>query len=247
MAEDHWQPARLIPTSGISGQEEAERDADSISFSWSTTEPPLHAHYRLEWEFRPMSNTEEPPDRDLKPSEVMASFGIVQRGDSSLGEPTRSFALPDEAEEARRVVAQLQAVAERVSRAHTFVKGVGLAAPQIGIDRAAAIVKRPDGEPIILLNPRIIDESTETTRLYEGCLSFFDVRGIVPRPLAIEVEHEALDGSKRITHFERGIARLVAHEIDHLNGTLYINRMEPGVDPIPIEEYRGTGQAWAYS
>ena len=183
----------------------------------------------------------------MTPSETMGSLGILQRGDPLLAQPTRPFVLPDEAEEARRVVAQLQAVAERVSRAHTFVKGVGLAAPQIGIDRAATIVKPPDSETIVLLNPRIVGESTEMTRHYEGCLSFFDVRGIVPRPLAIEIEHETLDGSKRMTHLERGIARLVVHEIDHLNGTLYTDRMELGVHPIPIEEYRGTGQAWTYS
>ncbi len=73
------------------------------------------------------------------------------------------------------------------------------------------------------------------------------MRGIVPRPLAIEIEHETLDGSKRMTNLEQGIARLVAHEIEHLTGTFYTDRMEPGVHPIPIEEYRGTGQAWTYS
>ncbi|MET9079138.1 peptide deformylase [Streptomyces sp. NPDC004232] len=46
--------------------------------------------------------------------------------------------------------------------------------------------------------------------------------------------------------YERGLARLIHHEIDHLDGLLYTARMRTGVDPIPVEEYRQTGRAWAY-
>jgi peptide deformylase len=76
---------------------------------------------------------------------------------------------------------------------------MGLAAPQIGIGRAAAVVHTADGDSITLLNPRIIDQSTAIDEQYEGCLSFFDVRGVVPRPLEIEVEHQTVDGETRIT------------------------------------------------
>ena len=69
---------------------------------------------------------------------------------------------------------------------------------------------------------------------------------MVPRPLAIEVEHQDVEGRKRITIFERGDARLVAHEIDHLNGVLYTARLRKGVEPIPVTEYRGVGQGWLY-
>ena len=69
---------------------------------------------------------------------------------------------------------------------------------------------------------------------------------MVPRPLAIEVEHQDVEGRKRITIFERGDARLVAHEIDHLNGVLYTARMRQGVEPIPVTEYLGVGQGWRY-
>ncbi|MFF2479128.1 peptide deformylase [Streptomyces sp. NPDC058066] len=48
------------------------------------------------------------------------------------------------------------------------------------------------------------------------------------------------------TVYERGLARLIHHEIDHLDGLLYTARMRTGVDPIPVEEYRQTGRAWAY-
>ncbi|MER6358842.1 peptide deformylase, partial [Streptomyces sp. NPDC001634] len=75
---------------------------------------------------------------------------------------------------------------------------------------------------------------------------FFDVRGLVPRPLKITVEATSLTGETTTTEYERGLARLIHHEIDHLGGVLYTAHMLPGVDPIPVEEYRQTGRAWAY-
>ena len=108
------------------------------------------------------------------------------------------------------------------------------------------MIRTPEGETVTLLNPRISDESAQTDEQYEGCLSFFDVRGMVPRPLGIEVEHQDIDGTRRITAFERGMARLVCHEVDHLFGVLYRARMKPGVELIPVSKYRGTGQQWTY-
>ncbi|MFF4603961.1 peptide deformylase [Streptomyces sp. NPDC001339] len=62
--------------------------------------------------------------------------------------------------------------------------------------------------------------SGETDEQYEGCLSLFDVRGLVPRPLKITVETVALTGETVATAYERGLARLIHHEIDHLDGLL---------------------------
>ncbi|WP_369366400.1 peptide deformylase [Streptomyces sp. CG4] len=55
-----------------------------------------------------------------------------------------------------------------------------------------------------------------------------------------------LSGDTTTTVYERGLARLIHHEIDHLDGLLYTARMRTGVDPIPVEGYRQTGRAWAY-
>jgi peptide deformylase len=215
-------------------------------YSWSTENPPLHARYRLAWKFRAHPDRQEGSAVSTSPREAMRSLGIVQDDDPLLRKPTRPFDLPTEAEDARRVVAQLHSTMERVATAHTFGKGMGLAAPQIGIDRSVALVRTPDGEAFTLLNPRVIEESSETDEQYEGCLSFFDVRGMVPRPLVLHVEHQDIDGNRRITVFERGVARLVAHELDHLDGKLYTDRMAPGAEPIPVSEYRGTGKTWRY-
>ncbi len=219
-------------------------DGDRHIFSWSCEGPPLHARYRLEWDFRGRASSDV--SDAATPSEVMSSLGVAQAGDPLLRRATRPFDLPAESEDARRVVTALNSAAERIAQAHTFGKGMGIAAPQIGIDRAVAIIRTPDGEGITLLNPTIIESGGDTDEQYEGCLSFFDVRGQVSRPHVIHVEHTTIDGLKKITVFERGVARLVAHEIDHLHGHLYTDRMRPGVEPIPVEQYRGTGSGWKY-
>jgi peptide deformylase len=221
---------------------ERTHDSDDDVFTWSTDDPPLHARYRLEWRFRQLPAGQ---DRLMSPSETMRQLGIVQEGDQILREIARPFDLPAEAEDARRVIAQLSSAMSRVESAHTFGKGMGIAAPQVGIGRAAALVRTPDGETITLINPVVVEE-TPGDEQYEGCLSFFDVRGVVNRPLTLHVEHQDLDGNRRITIFDRGTARLVAHEVDHLNGILYTDRMEPDRRPIPISQYRQGGQAWRY-
>jgi peptide deformylase len=221
--------------------EHGEQDGNDV-FTWSTDEPPLHARYRLEWRFgrEPVAGT-----APTLPSETMAALGIVQEGDPILRQVARPFDLPAEAEDARRVIAQLASVMERVEKVHIFGKGMGIAAPQVGIGRAVALVRTPDGETITLLNPRVIEEAPGDVQ-YEGCLSFFDVRGAVQRPLALHVEHQDIDGQRRITIFDRGTARLVAHEVDHLNGVLYTDRMAPGLSTIPVSEYRQGGKDWRY-
>lgn len=227
--------------------EQEERDGQRI-FTWATDDPPLHARYRLEWNFRARKPGEEATRMsDMKPSERMSSIGVVQKGDPILEQVAKPFDLPAEAEDARRVVAELHAAIERASEIHHFAKGMGVAAPQIGIGRAAAVVRTTEGETLTLLNPQVIEESADADEQYEGCWSFFDARGKVLRPLALHVEHQDVDGTRRITVFEHGLARLVAHEVDHLHGILYTDRMAPGVDPIPVAEYRGTGSTWRYS
>ncbi|MGW5731456.1 MULTISPECIES: peptide deformylase [Streptomyces] len=184
---------------------------------------------------------------DVRPSQQMRDLGVVQHGAGILADPARPFVLPAERDEAEYITDELFASMERIGQVHPFAKGMGIAAPQIGICRAAAVVQPPGDAPaVILLNPRITDRSAELDEQYEGCLSFFDVRGLVPRPLKITVETMALTGETVTAVYERGLARLIHHEIDHLDGLLYTARMRTDVDPIPVEEYRQTGRAWAY-
>lgn len=183
-----------------------------------------------------------------RPSEQMRALGVIQQDDPVLARPARPFGLPADREAAGHIAERLLALMERIGQVHPFAKGMGIAAPQIGVSRAAAIVwpAEPGAPPIVLLNPRIIERSEEADEQFEGCLSFFDVRGLVPRPLRITVETTTPDGQAVTTTYERGLARLIHHEIDHLDGLLYTARMRAGVHPIPVEEYRQTGRAWAY-
>jgi peptide deformylase len=233
-------PLRTMPARAI-------RDGNA-TFTWATSDPPVGARYRLEWRFRsrPDDSKEQPPVRTA--AERMKEAGIVQDGDPVLRQRGTPFRLPAEADEASAVVADLFAAVQRASEQHVFSKGMGIAAPQIGISRAAAIVIPPDpgADPIIMLNPQVTSQSAETDEQYEGCLSFFDIRGLVPRPLHLEVACTHPDGQQYILAVDNGLARLAAHEIDHLNGRLYTTRMRDGITPIPVAEYRGTGHSWAY-
>jgi peptide deformylase len=183
-----------------------------------------------------------------KPSDQMSQLGIVQAGTPILDTPARQFDLPSERTEAEETTTRLLEVLRRLAEVHKFAKGRGLAAPQIGLDRAAAVVQPPDPDDdvLVLLNPGIIDANDEQDEQYEGCLSFFDVRGMVSRPLHITVQATTLDGTVTTTTYENGLARLIHHEIDHLDGLLYTARMRPGLKPIPVEEYRQTGSRWNY-
>src|SRR5262249_55262460 len=239
---------------------ERSENADRVTFSWSTDHPPMHTRYRLEWRFRSPGPILRPPDSrdslESAPPRVteergsgrMAAVGIVQRGDDRLRQPARAFNLPADEVRAREVVARLRAALDRVGELHSFSKGMGLAAPQLGLAWAAAVVRPPDdeGETVVLLNPRVVGAAPETDEQYEGCLSFFDVRGMVSRPLRLLVEHEADGGARIITAFERAMARLVGHEIDHLEGRLYTDRMAPGTPLVPLDEYEDIGSPWRY-
>jgi peptide deformylase len=225
-------------------------EGDRVIFEWATEDPPLNARYRLEWRFRardPGAVPSVPVEPAAHLGDRMAALGIVQRGAPVLTTPARHFDLPAQRLLAEDVVTKLSETLDRVESVHHFAKGVGLAAPQVGIGWAAAVVRPPAGpRPIVLLNPRVVAQSTDHDEKFEGCLSFFDVRGAVPRPITIDVRHAELSGEQVVTRFDRAVARLVSHEIDHLEGTLYPERMVASAPLVPLEEYRELGHTWRY-
>jgi peptide deformylase len=166
----------------------------------------------------------------------MASLGIAQRGNPELVRIAQSLRLPAEAGLAKGLAAVLLATTEQVQAHHHFTNGLGIAATQLGFEHAVIAVRSWEGEYLTLFNPKIVECSTECDEQYEGCLSFFDVRGLVSRPLRITVAHTDLEGMEHKTEFGPGLARLVAHELDHLEGWLYTAHLRTPL--MSIEEYR---------
>jgi peptide deformylase len=144
---------------------------------------------------------------------VAAFQQIRQFGDPVLKEQSRPV---EPGEDIRELV-------ERMIKVMHAADGVGLAAPQIGVLRQV-IVFQLDDEEHILLNPRITWRSEETIADAEGCLSLMNHACEVERSEAIKVEGEDMDGNNREFELEGLHARILQHEIDHLQGQMVINR-----------------------
>lgn len=109
-------------------------------------------------------------------------------------------------------------------------KGVGIAAPQIGINKRVILVQRfdKDKEPFeAYINPTIIKYSDLKALRAEGCLSIDDLRSEVERSYAILISYFTINGDYRIEMVEDFVARIFQHEIDHLDGILFTERIDP--------------------
>ena len=114
-------------------------------------------------------------------------------------------------------------------------KGVGLAAPQIGIAKRLITVAPGEEEPVWqLINPRILNASGEAVDV-EGCLSIPGVYGEVPRYEQITVEAQDRDGQMLKLNLSGFHARIFQHEIDHLDGILFIDRATRLLDPAELK------------
>jgi peptide deformylase len=101
--------------------------------------------------------------------------------------------------------------------------GVGLAAPQVGILRRVIVIDVGEG-PIKMINPEIIEQEGEIVDT-EGCLSIPNKSGTVKRPEKVKVKYLDENGVERILEGTGLLARAICHEVDHLNGILFIDKM----------------------
>ena len=103
--------------------------------------------------------------------------------------------------------------------------GVGLAAPQVGVLKRIVVIDTTGEDPLVLINPRIVEQDGEQTG-YEGCLSLPGKTGIVTRPN--HVKAVALDRDMNPIEIEGEglLARAICHELEHLDGHLYTERLE---------------------
>ena len=110
---------------------------------------------------------------------------------------------------------------------YEFRRGSGLSAPQIGILLRAVVIHYNE-ERKILVNPEIVYVSGEKVAMKEGCLSFFEFRGNVERHTEITVKALDENGTEIEIKGSGDLASLLQHEIDHLDGILYFDRMQDG-------------------
>ena len=107
--------------------------------------------------------------------------------------------------------------------------GIGLAAIQVGIPKRLLVIdlSKEDEEkkPQVFINPEVLQSSDERSTYEEGCLSIPDYYAEVERPSRITVKHIDLDGKEQITEADGLLATCLQHEIDHLNGVLFIDHI----------------------
>jgi peptide deformylase len=164
---------------------------------------------------------------------------IAQLGHSVLRSQAPNVALPASAE-IRELIADMKATLRDAN-------GVGIAAPQVYASHAILIVaSRPNPryphapvmEPETVINPQIIDRSSEIVKDWEGCLSIPGIRGEVPRHRHIRVRYQTADGQSIERDFSDFVARIFQHEDDHLRGIVFLDRLESTRDLITEKEYQ---------
>jgi peptide deformylase len=158
--------------------------------------------------------------------------------------------------------AEILQLAQDLIETATASNGVGIAAPQVAQSLQLFILasrpsprypQAPMMEPTAIINPVILDRSSETVPGWEGCLSVPGVRGVVNRSQWIEVEYIDLQGKIQRQRFQDFVARIFQHELDHLQGVLFTDLVQPKdliseaeyqkicFDPLPTGEHPHSG------
>ena len=144
-----------------------------------------------------------------------------------LGEPI----LREESVEVEVFDDDLRALVRDMFETMYHADGIGLAAPQIGVaERVLVVDLRREDEPearVALVNPRVVWTSEETDKQSEGCLSIPGIEEVVERPWAVRVEGFDPDGKEVSIEADELFSRALQHEIDHLDGVLFFDRVSP--------------------
>tara|TARA_B100000459_G_scaffold117942_1_gene70728 strand:+ start:244 stop:855 length:612 start_codon:yes stop_codon:yes gene_type:complete len=145
---------------------------------------------------------------------------IRKLGDDSLRQPARRIG---------KVTEQSREIARDMLRSMYTAKGIGLAAPQVGIHQQLLVIdldlENATTPPVVLINPEITSSSASIDTYEEGCLSIPGVYLDVVRPSTVEVSYRDEMGRPRKMKADGLMARCIQHEIDHLNGVLFVDRV----------------------
>ena len=164
---------------------------------------------------------------------------ILKIGDSRLRNQAQKIIEPTEAE--------IIELAKNLITTAEQANGVGIAAPQIGQSWRVFIVASrpsiryphaPQMSPTAMINPVLLSHSNEVVKDWEGCLSVPDVRALVPRYREIEVAYTDIEGKQQYQVLSDFVARIFQHELDHLNGVLFPDRVVATEDLYTQAEYQ---------
>lgn len=175
----------------------------------------------------------------LRSSDLVAlcvQHGIVQEPDPQLRQPSRPVSHRDR-RIARAVWEDLSNVLTRLMDAYSFGDSAGISAVQLGIPLRLCVIWLPESGFTKCANPCIVSGSVETDIAFEGCLSFFDKRGRVPRPRQVTASYLNAKFQPMMEDLRGTAARILQHEIDHMNGILYVDRMLSDEPLIDFEHY----------
>ena len=149
----------------------------------------------------------------------MAIRNVREDGDEVLRKKSRTIEVVDE---------KIKELAQDLLDTMYKYNGVGLAAPQVGLLKRIVVIDIEDGHgPYVLINPEIIKEKGEQ-EVDEGCLSFPNKFAKVIRPAELTVKFTNLDGKTEQLKAKDFLAQAISHEVDHLEGILFVDKMIPG-------------------
>lgn len=142
-------------------------------------------------------------------------------GDRVLRQPAKRVAKVDDS--VRKIVREML---ETMYSAY----GIGLAAPQVGIHKQIIVIdinlEKPDVPPLVLINPKIIKSGSSICQDEEGCLSIPGVYLDVSRPEEIELTYKNEQGKPSKLKADGLLSRVIQHEMDHLNGVMFVDRVD---------------------
>ena len=142
--------------------------------------------------------------------------------------------------------AELQQIIDSMQNTLATTQGVGIAAPQMSISKQIIIVasrptprypSAPLMEPTVMINPSFQTLSDTREKEWEGCLSIPGIRALVPRYTEILIKYTNQQGGLVETQLEGFVARVFQHEYDHLEGKVYLDRVEDNRDIVAESEY----------
>jgi len=145
-------------------------------------------------------------------------------GDRVLRQPAKRIAKVDDKIR--------QTIKEMLQTMYT-ADGIGLAAPQVGIHKQLIVIDinldKPDVPPLILINPKITKSGKDCGKAEEGCLSIPGVYLDVSRPEAIEISYKNEQGKPTKLNATGLLSRAIQHEMDHLNGVMFVDRVDNNI------------------